>query len=189
MHYSLTPFTTFWDWHNWTQGLETIKSGIAEQQPNKMYCQYSLVTNANKKWKCTCSAPLCSLSTTNRHTAQAAQAIRNTKAGCFNAVTINHQSKKSKGCLCESKTSSLHSDVNTSYICHKSFQNGVTPEMKCWAISKILSSLLVFLMPDNSVHCQLSLTQRFINLLSFLTLSLDATFSKLSMAIVINSKV
>ena len=129
------------------------------------------------------------LSTTNRHTAQAAQAIRNTKAGCFNAVTINHQSKKSKGCLCESKTSSLHSDVNTSYICHKSFQNGVTPEMKCWAISKILSSLLVFLMPDNSVHCQLSLTQRFINLLSFLTLSLDATFSKLSMAIVINSKV
>ena len=34
MHYSLTPFTTFWDWHNWTQGLETIKSGIAEQQPN-----------------------------------------------------------------------------------------------------------------------------------------------------------
>ena len=132
MHYSLTPFTTFWDWHNWTQGLETIKSGIAEQQPNKMYCQYSLVTNANKKWNCTCSAPLCSLSTTNRHTAQAAQAIRNTKAGCFNAVTINHQSKKSKGCLCESKTSSLHSDVNTSYICHKSFQNGVTPEMKCW---------------------------------------------------------
>ena len=21
MHYSFTPFTTFWDWHNWTQGL------------------------------------------------------------------------------------------------------------------------------------------------------------------------